>query len=139
MDDRSAHHLLPEEIKALERAHGLRTRLDVSEHDMSLSSHLLCSHGNHIKNGAVGREKRVQGRSEIRFLNLVGQVLDIKAIFNVSALCLTMCDLGSRNNLRLIWSTNRRSSLAPCRAIARGSCFRSHDEAPCQVLTRSME
>jgi len=59
----------------------LCARLDVSEHDMGLSSHLLCSHGNHIKDGAVSREKRVQGQSEIWLLDLVGQVLDIKTIF----------------------------------------------------------
>lgn len=68
------YHLLSKEIKALKRSHGLSTRLDILEYDMSLPAHLLSFHGNDVKDGAVGREKGVERESQVRFFNLVGQV-----------------------------------------------------------------
>lgn len=55
-----AYHLLAKEFKSLKRTHCLRTSLDILEHNMSLSAHLLGLHGHHIQNGPVGREKGIE-------------------------------------------------------------------------------
>ena len=69
-----AYHLLSEKVKALQCAHGLRARRDVSEHDVCLAAHLGRSHGHDVENGAVGREERVQRHSQVWLLDLVGEV-----------------------------------------------------------------
>lgn len=77
----TTNQLVTKELKSLKRAHSLRSRLRIAEHDVSLPTHLHRLHGDDIEDRAVGGEERVEGEAEVVFLDLRGrEVRDVESI-----------------------------------------------------------
>lgn len=57
---KTTYHFLTKKLKALESPHSLCAGLDIFEHNMGLTAHLFCFHGNNIQDNSVGRKKRIK-------------------------------------------------------------------------------
>lgn len=75
-----SYHVLAKEVKPLQRSHSLRTRLNISKCDMGLSSHLTILDSDDIKDRAIGREKGVERKAEIRFCEFLGQIFQVETV-----------------------------------------------------------
>lgn len=54
------YHFLAKKVKPLKSSHCLRASLDILEHNMGLTTHILGFHGNHIQNRPICREEGVE-------------------------------------------------------------------------------
>lgn len=57
---RRTYHFLTKKLKPLESPHGLCAGLDIFKHNMGLTAHLFCFHGNNIQDNSVGRKKGIK-------------------------------------------------------------------------------
>lgn len=72
------HHVLAEKGEAFERAHGLRGRVDVAEHDVRLAAHLGRLERDDVDDDAIRGEEHVQISLEVVLGELVGEVADVE-------------------------------------------------------------
>lgn len=68
------HQVHAEERLPLQRSHGLSRRLNISEYDVRLSSHLHRLQRHDVQNGTVRGEEDVQRASEVGLPDLRGEI-----------------------------------------------------------------
>lgn len=76
-----AYQLFAKEFESLQSSHGLSSGLDISKHNVCLSTHLFSPQSHHVENWAIGREENVESGAQVGLLYLGrGQVADVETL-----------------------------------------------------------